>query len=95
MRWLLAVSRAVAWLAQSLPPGGAWAIAAEYHVSPTGNHASKGTAASPWSLQAANAAVKPEDVVILHEGTYKTPIQPRTSGAAGTAIRYTAARDQL
>jgi len=95
MRWLLAVSPVVAWLFQSLPPGGAWAIAAEYHVSPTGNRAGKGTVASPCSLRAANAAVRPGDVVILHGGTYKTPIQPRTSGAAGKVVQYVAARGEI
>ena len=64
---------------------------AEYHVSPMGAAAGKGTADSPWSLEKANAAVQPGDTVLLHEGTYQAAIRPARSGLAGRPIAFAAA----
>jgi hypothetical protein len=65
--------------------------AAEYHVSPTGTAAGKGTAASPWSLGKANASVVAGDVVLLHKGTYREAIRPARSGLLGRPVTFAAA----
>ncbi len=65
------------------------ALAAEHHVSPTGQPSGDGSAARPWDLATAlaqPAAVAPGDTLWLHQGTYVGNFVSSLRGAAGSPI---------
>ncbi|MEO5714631.1 MAG: carbohydrate-binding protein [Luteolibacter sp.] len=69
------------------------AMAAEFHVSPSGSDANAGTPAAMLKTisEAANRA-QPGDTVTVHEGTYRERIDPPRGGTSDTArITYQAA----
>ena len=76
------------------------ALAAEWHVAGDGNDANDGrTAATAWrTLQRADSAVKPGDVVLVGNGMYTSPdtgdggavVNMRTSGTADAWITWKA-----
>jgi hypothetical protein len=67
-----------------------WALAAEYHVSVSGNDASgTGTPSASWrTVQKAANAARPGDTVFLHAGIYRETVVPAHSGTAGQQIVY-------
>jgi PKD repeat protein len=67
--------------------------ATTYYVSPSGNDANPGSAASPWkSIARANAVLGAGDTAILRGGTYREAIRPANSGSSENArITYQAA----
>jgi hypothetical protein len=82
--------RANAWLqllACLWAPG--LALAAEFHVSPSGSPGGDGSLARPWDLATAllqPAAVGAGDTLWLHGGTYPGSFASRLRGAAGNPI---------
>jgi len=64
-----------------LPPG--------FHVTTTGAAGGSGALADPWDLQTAlnhPSAVKPGDIIYIHEGTYYGAYVSKLNGTAGKAI---------
>jgi hypothetical protein len=75
--------------------GGAAAMAAEWHVAPSGSASGAGTQASPWDLCYAvsgstyNKSVKPGDTIWVHAGnyTYASAVgKPYQDGARGISV---------
>ena len=65
-------------------------IAAEFHVSPTGNDASFGSSAQPFrTIGRATRAMKAGDVCMLHAGIYRETLTP-ASGTAEAPVTYQA-----
>ena len=53
----------------------------QYFLAPEGNDANPGTKKQPWkTLEKANQALKPGDIVSLGDGTYRWIISPVNSG---------------
>ncbi len=62
---------------------GSSLMAAEYHVSPSGNDANKGTSQQPLlTIQAAADLAQPGDVITVHAGTYRERINPPRGGTS-------------
>lgn len=64
-----------------------------YHVSPTGNDASDGSASKPLkTISAAALRAQPRDVITVHEGVYREHVNPPRAGESDTKrIVYQAA----
>lgn len=70
----------------------AMAFAGEYHVSPSGDDASPGTAAAPFrTIARAAEAAQSGDTCTLHAGTYRETLKPARSGSPGSPITFAAA----
>src|SRR5512141_2905184 len=68
------------------------APASVYHISASGDDASRGSSASPWrTLAKANNAATAGDVVIVHGGEFADGIRPANSGSSGSPIVFQAA----
>ena len=66
-----------------------------YHVSPSGNDASPGTAAQPWrTIQHAADTAGPGDTVLVHAGTYTEDVHLQRSGASEAPIAFQTAPNE-
>ena len=67
--------------------------AKEYHVSPTGLDANKGSKSHPFkTISAAARIAQPGDVITVHEGTYREHVNPPRGGTSDDKrITYQAA----
>jgi hypothetical protein len=70
--------------------------APEYHVSPQGDDANSGSAASPFlTISAAAKVAQPGESIVVHEGTYRERINPPRGGTSDAArITYRAAEGE-
>ena len=69
------------------------ARAAEYFVSPGGSDAGPGAKERPWqTIDKANAAVQPGDVVTFLAGDYPGVLSPQRDGAPGRPITFRSAQ---
>jgi len=73
----------------------AYAQAAEYYISTTGNDSNNGlTEANAWATFAyADSQLQPGDSVIVLDGTYNQRLNPTTSGTDGNYITWRAQHD--
>lgn len=58
------------------------------YVSPHGSEKNEGTRQSPYYLVQANEIAQPGDTIILMDGEYNIPLQPKRSGEKGRWIVY-------
>ena len=71
------------------------AEAREYFVSPGGDDAADGSAASPWrTIQRAADAAKAGDTVTIRGGTYREWVKPANAGREDAPIVYRAAKGE-
>ena len=62
-------------------------IAAEYHVSKTGNDNNPGTAGMPFlTIQRAANAAHAGDIITVHQGVYRENVNPVRGGDGFTLI---------
>lgn len=54
----------------------------KYFVSPEAQDG-KGTLQSPMSMEQVNSMAQPGDIILLLDGEYDTPIEPKNSGTKG------------
>ena len=75
---------------------GSTLLAAEYHVSPSGDNANQGTRARPFrTIQRAADLAQPGDVITVHGGVYRERINPPRGGTSDKKrIIYQAARGE-
>ena len=67
-------------------------VAADIHVSPSGNDENDGSAGSPLkTIQAAANKAQPGDIVTVHAGIYREEINPPRGGDEGKPIVFQAA----
>jgi alpha-L-arabinofuranosidase len=72
------------------------ASAKEFHVSVKGDDSNKGSASKPFkTISAAAQVAQPGDVITVHQGTYREPVNPPRGGESDSRrITYQAAKGE-